>query len=55
MARYAPGLNATELRRMTPEETRLVSKEITDDVKRQRERELEFVKALIRASGARLI
>lgn len=54
MARYAPGLNASELRRMTHEETTLVTNEVADDVKRARERELEFVKALMRACGARI-
>lgn len=54
MARHAPGLSPSELRRMTPEETRLLTKVVVADVEADRKRELVYVQALMKASGARL-
>lgn len=42
MARYAPGLSATELKRMTPEETRFIRKTVASDVKADRQLQAAF-------------
>lgn len=54
MARHAPGLNATELERMTPEQTRYLRKGIEAELKSEREERFAYVKALVRASGGRI-
>lgn len=55
MARNAPGLSPSELRRMTPEETRYARKRVEDDIDRDRKVAHIYVTALMKAAGARII
>lgn len=55
MARHAPALSPSELERMTPEQTRYVHRAVERELKGEREERLAYVKALVKASGARLV
>lgn len=55
MARNAPALSPSELAPMTPEETRYLRGLVAAEVKADGEERLEYVKALMRSNGARLI
>lgn len=55
MARHAPALSPSELRAMTPEETSLARREVNAMLKAEGEERLEFVKAVVKSNGARLI
>jgi hypothetical protein len=54
MARYAPSLTPSELKRMTPEETRYLEQRVSEDVKADNRMMLELALGVMRACGARV-
>lgn len=51
MARYAPGLPIDELRRLTPEESKFVRREVEDLLDVEAKVRLEHTKAIARAAA----
>jgi hypothetical protein len=54
-ARHAPGITPSELRRMTPAESRLVQREVLNDLKADAAERLAIAKAIVQSNGARFV